>query len=236
MRHNCIVSIHQPNFFPWLGYFNKIAKSNCFIFLDNVQYERKNSGTWGNRVKFLIGGESKWITAPIQRNYKGTKKILNISFHESYPWRIKFHKSIILNYKNHLFFDKYIDFFEKLIFYESDNLSAFNINAIVELSKILKLKDIKFFKSSEFNLEKKSNELLIELVKKVDCDTYLSGGGDKDYLDESLFNKQNILVKKQNFTPLPYYQKSTEKFIPGLSIFDSIFNIGLDKTRNLIFK
>ena len=33
-----ILSVHQPQYIPWLGYFDEIDKSDCFVFLDNVQY------------------------------------------------------------------------------------------------------------------------------------------------------------------------------------------------------
>ncbi len=35
-----IVAIHQPHYLPWLGYFYKILKSNIFVFLNNVQFEK----------------------------------------------------------------------------------------------------------------------------------------------------------------------------------------------------
>ena len=48
-----IVAIHQPNFFPWLGYFDKINKSDIFIFLDDVQFPKKG-GNWTNRVQLMV--------------------------------------------------------------------------------------------------------------------------------------------------------------------------------------
>ena len=35
-----ICAIHQPNFFPWLGYFEKIWRADVFIFLNQVDYEK----------------------------------------------------------------------------------------------------------------------------------------------------------------------------------------------------
>ena len=35
-----IVSIHQPAYLPWIGYFNKIINSDIFVYLDTVQFQR----------------------------------------------------------------------------------------------------------------------------------------------------------------------------------------------------
>lgn len=62
-----VVGIHQPNFFPWLGYFNKIAKSNKFVFLDNVDFPKTGAGNLVNRVKILNNGNEKWLTMSINK-------------------------------------------------------------------------------------------------------------------------------------------------------------------------
>ena len=41
------ISICQPHFIPWIGYFKMIKDSSKIIFLDNVQYNRRS---WQNRT------------------------------------------------------------------------------------------------------------------------------------------------------------------------------------------
>ena len=55
------IGIHQPNYFPWVGYFHKIARVKKFIFLDNVQYSK---GSYINRVQLLLNDEVRWLTVP----------------------------------------------------------------------------------------------------------------------------------------------------------------------------
>ena len=43
-----IVSIRQPGYLPYMGFFKKIESSDIFVFLDDVQYVR---GEWENRNK-----------------------------------------------------------------------------------------------------------------------------------------------------------------------------------------
>lgn len=92
-----IVAIHQPNFFPWLGYFDKIARSDTFIFLDDVQYP-KTGGVWSNRVKMLVAGEPRWVTAPITRTFHGLAKINEIEWADDQTWRVKLIKTLAANY------------------------------------------------------------------------------------------------------------------------------------------
>ena len=69
-----VVAIHQPNFFPWLGFFNKVACSDVFILMDNVQFPKKG-GSWSNRVQLAINGQAAWVTMPVVRSFHGTRII-----------------------------------------------------------------------------------------------------------------------------------------------------------------
>jgi len=63
-----IVAIHQPHFFPWLGYLHRMARADAFVVLDHVQFERRN---YQNRTMIRMEGEARWLTAPvIQRSQK----------------------------------------------------------------------------------------------------------------------------------------------------------------------
>ena len=40
--------IHQPDFFPYLGFFHRLVKADLFIIFDHVQFVRRG---WHNRDK-----------------------------------------------------------------------------------------------------------------------------------------------------------------------------------------
>ena len=58
------LSIHQPNYLPWLGFFDKIKRSDIFVIFDNVQYPR-GKNHFGNRNKIKIPNKDKWLTVPV---------------------------------------------------------------------------------------------------------------------------------------------------------------------------
>ena len=69
-----IVSINQPAYLPWLGYFERIANSDLHIVLDHVQFE-KNSFTNRNKIRTKEGW--MWLSVPVKT--KGKFGELNIN-------------------------------------------------------------------------------------------------------------------------------------------------------------
>lgn len=231
---NKIVLIHQPNFFPWLGYFDKIVKADVFIFLDDVQFP-KNGGVWTNRVKMLISGGANWITAPIERNYSGTRKINEMHFLSSTPsWQIKIMKSLENSYKKHPFYDEIMPVIEPLLLNSDNNIAEFNIYAITEIANLLGLELGNFKRSSKIQTTESSNERLCQLTAAVGGSIYMCGGGAEGYQNESIFAQNGIKLEYQLYQHPIYQQKGQKEFVPGLSIIDAFMNLGLKGVAELI--
>ena len=143
-----IIGIHQPNFFPWFGYFLKIAKVNKFIFLDDAQTQKKG-GSYLNRTKININGEAKWLTAPIKR--KNGLQIINSTHYLNSSWRKNIINTLQMNYGKTPFFDENKKFICNLINYESNLISDYNVYIIKELCKILHI-STPLYLSSLYNI------------------------------------------------------------------------------------
>lgn len=146
---NKTVAIHQPNFFPWLGYFDKIARADIFLFFDDVQFP-KTGGAWSNRVKLLIGGEARWVTAAVARNFSGTRTIREMKFLADNLWRDKVLKGLVTNYRRHPFFTETINIIEPLLQNRESNVAEYNILAITRIAQSLNIDTTKFKRSSAF--------------------------------------------------------------------------------------
>ena len=227
-----IIAIHQPNFFPWLGYFNKIARCDCFVLLDNVQFSKKG-GTYTNRVKILIDKKDSWITVPVKRDYHGVKYIKDIEINNDSPWQKKMMNTIKINYCKFPCYSEVINLIENLITQATNSLSEFNINSISKLCEIWGYKQ-KLILGSNLECSGSSTELLISLTKAVNGNVYMCGAGAINYQDDSEFNKAGLNLIYQNFHHPTYSQNNLVNFISGLSIIDVLFCCGFSETKKLI--
>lgn len=232
---NKIVAIHQPNFFPWLGYFDKIFRADVFIFLDDVQFP-KTGGVWINRVKMCINGEERWLTAPVERSFHGTRNVNQMFFSRKEDWRAKMLKTLTIANRRAPYFDEAYSIIDPLIKHQEDNIAEFNIYAIKNLTALLGYSDIPLIRSSELSTKLLSNERLIDLTMLVGGKSYLCGGGAGGYQKDDLFQKAGISLIYQNFLHPTYIQFGQKDFVKGLSIVDALMHIGLEGVQVLMRK
>jgi len=227
-----LIAIHQPNFFPWLGYFAKIFQADTFIILDDVQYPRTNTGTWSNRVKMLLG-EPKWLTMPVKRSNSLLTTYKEIQISSATSWREKICKTLQTFYGKSLFFKEYFPLCEPLIYNPTSSLLTYNVQAIKGILNILQWKNDSLRMASEFTVTSQGTQRLIDLVKVAGGNAYLAGGGTGGYQEDHLFAEQGVYLRYQNFCH-PVYAQTGQQFVPGLSILDALFNIGSEQTKNLL--
>lgn len=220
-----LVAIHQPNFFPWLGYFDKIRRADALVFLDAVDYPRSGSGgmgSWCNRVRIHVQGEAKWITCPVKRMSLG-EPILDAVMDDDQKWRSRLLKTLDANYRRAPRFEATMQWLEPLILAPEPNLAAFNICVIQTITLRLGLEK-RFVRQSALAVEGRSTDLLASIVKAVGGDAYLAGGGAAGYQQDEVFEREGLRLVYQNFTPKPY--GDPERFIPGLSVIDYLMHDG----------
>ncbi|MBU1249444.1 MAG: WbqC family protein [Proteobacteria bacterium] len=228
------VAIHQPNFFPWLGYFTKIAQADVFVFLDQVDYPKSGSSmaSYSNRVKLNICGEAKWWGCPVVREF-GPQRICDVRIKDE-PWAKKKIQSLEQSYGKTACFRESIDIIREMIFLDEGLISAYNISNVRRLSELLGL-TCRFVLQSELDPEGSSSELLADIVKKVGGGIYLSGtGGAMEYQEEAVFAKAGIELAFRKYVAIPYSQNRAQAFMPGLSVLDAVMNLGWAETGRLL--
>jgi len=224
-----VVAIHQPNYAPWLGYFYKIARAQVFVFLDDVSYS-KNS--YINRVQIDGGGSPRWLTQPV--TYKFGEPISEVKLAQP-DWR-QSHLATLRNYYRDArafkaAWPRIATMYEVL---PEANLARTN-RALIEAIASEMAIATKFLASSDLDTSGLSaDDRLVAIVKTVaPGGRYLSGKGGASYQDPAKFRAAGIDLTYTEFAH-PVYEQRHPEFLPGLSVLDSIFNVGFADTAALI--
>ena len=130
------VAIHQPHYFPWLGYFDKMAKCDKFVLLDEVQFE-KNSQMIRNRV--LCDGNIKYIT--ISANTKGflNKPYSEILIKDKDVWSKNQLNALRNYYRKSAYFEEIYSMMEEFLNNDYQTLCEWTVNSILLVKNMLEI-------------------------------------------------------------------------------------------------
>lgn len=223
------VAAHQPNYVPWLGYFAKLASADIFIFLDDVQLPQGRSYVHRSRIHAQPDGV--WLSAPIRREER--QLIKDVRFADA-DWCRKHQATLFHTYRKAPFFDPVMTLVEGIYGTDTDSLAQFNMSAVTAIAGFLGL-SCRFELSSAFGVSQCSDDRLIELVKAVNGDTYLSGAGGQNYQHPEKFEAAGIRLCVREYRPRPYPQIQGG-FVSGLSVLDALFNLGPGAARLLTYE
>ena len=222
-----IVSIHQPNYMPWGGYFYKLLYSDFFIFLDDVQYS-KNSFT--NRVKLTTKKQDPWLSVPIKYSFGDNINQVKLAQED---WQVR-HLSKIKNiYSRTPYFKENWKDCENLFnTFTNTDLNYVNKKIILTIAKWLDI-CVNYKSSSDIENKKnlKAEDRLIDIIKQCGATKYLSGIGAKKYQNVDKFKLAKIKVMYSDYISIENKILESNKNIqPGTSILDLIFNLGREST------
>jgi hypothetical protein len=227
-----VVAVHQPNFLPWLGYFEKVARADVFVLLDDAQQQKKG-GSYTNRVQMLVSGRATWMTVPIDRSYHGVREIREIEIDESRPWRKKLLRSIEQSYRQARHFGDVFPLVRELIDRTDSSLAAYNEAGVRRLSEEIGIGGTEFALSSGLAVEGQATERLVELTRAVGGTAYLSGGGASGYQEEGAFNAAGLELRMLGFRH-PRYEQVGDGFVEGLSVVDALMSCGFVGVREML--
>lgn len=174
----CIVSIHQPNFFPHKAFFDKMKQSDVFVLMSEPQFEK---GGYQNR--FNIGDE--WYTMSVNAGLDPIKEKRYVNETDDF-------KKILQS------LPKYKHILHQFWIHIEISLSETNICIIEDIAELLEIKTpIKY----DYPTVLKGTERLVHICQNYGATKYLSGVSGKNYMDLSLFDKAGIEVIFQEPSP-----------------------------------
>lgn len=218
-----LITIHQPEFMPWAGFFNKIARADQFVILDSVKFQKNY---FDNRCRIKQNGEAKWVTVPVQGRDAGLP-IKDVLIADAGAWERKAFNAFFFNYGKAPFWKDHAAFLEALFAPGRwAKLAAMNEAIIEHVCHYLEL-PWRARRSSEMGVDSKGSQLVLDLCLKAGADSYLSGAFGRDYLDAKAFEDAGVKLIFQDYAP-PVYEQFNGPYVGPLSVFDMLLNLGRD--------
>jgi hypothetical protein len=168
-----IVAIHQPEHFPYMGFFQKMCNVDLFVILDNVKF-RKNYFQNRNKIRSRSGNDI-WLTVPVEKS-ADSKNICDVLATPDLNWRKKIVRTAQENLNVNL-----------SAIYDQEKLIDINMSSITWCMEKLKIKT-QIVMANSLNVSGSKSELLSNILRKIGATKYLSGPSGKDYLDLTLFD------------------------------------------------
>ena len=224
-----IVATHQPIFLPWPGLFFKAMKADCIVLLDDVQFPQGRA--WVNRNRLKNEQGELWLTVPVWKKGRGLQIIREVEICNETDWQRKHLQSIRQNYANAPYLKEYFPILETIYRENNRLLINFNLNIIKFIWDALALKT-ELYLQSELGVAGKGTELIINICKRLQADTYITFPIVEKHLDVLKMNQSGIQIKFTSFHP-PLYPQLWGEFIYNLSTLDMLLNCG-EKSRDII--
>jgi hypothetical protein len=226
------VGIHQPNYFPYQGYFYKMMHCDTFVFMDDVQFPQGRSFCYRNRIRTSNG--TMWISVPTRREKK-VVRISEVLIDNNQNWSEKHLRTFYHAYSRSPYFKAVFPLLEEALSASWEYLVQLNIHLIRVVCRYMGIeKSCKFIRMKDVDAKGKSTDLLIDICRRVGADTYVSGVTGKKYLEERKFEAAGLRLAYCVFNQPKYAQLWSGEFVPNLSILDLLFNCGPESKKTLL--
>lgn len=215
-----LVGIHQLHYLPWLRYFHKIARSDTFIVLDNIQYN-KNGHQNRNRIKTPQGPLT--LTVPVFDHF--AQPLDAVLIDNKRPWAKKHWRSIEQNYRRSPYFEAYAP--GLAAFYQEpwESLNELNRAMLHWFLEALAI-DTPLVYASGLQAPGEATDRLIQLIQAVQGTAYFTGAHAlQAYLDLGALESAGINLEIQQWHAIEYPQVHGP-FVSDLSIIDLLMMCG----------
>lgn len=229
-----IVTIHQPEHLPWLGFFNKLAKADVFVILDSVQFE-KNYFQNRNRIVGSNGVQYVGIPVNTSGHMEGTIATTQAATRSNPKWRNKYLSTIRQSYSRHPYFNEVFPIVEHTLNLPSDNICEINMAIFQAFSEKMGFFPT-YIRSSQMKASGMKSDLILNICQELNADTYIAGPSGRNYLNMQSFADAGIQVVFNDYHHPQYFQMRTAEFVPYMSSLDLFMNVGFEKGRQIIME
>jgi hypothetical protein len=229
-----IVSAHQPHYLPWIGYLAKVAASDLFVVMDDLQFEAQN---FQNRNRLKLNHGPAWLTVPLEHGGQQERicdKRIRHCAHGRHHWQWCHWETMRIHYGGARYWERYRPALEAVYQQSWSRLLDLNLHL---LRLHLEWLDIRtpLVLASELALTGQKTERITALCRAVSADVYLSGsGGSRGYLDVAELERAGVRVAWQSIRHPVYRQRYGGRgFVSHLAALDMLLNCGPDSKQLL---
>lgn len=208
--------VMQPYFFPYLGYFQLVAASSVFVFLDDTTFIK---GGWINRNRCLVQGKAHLFTVPLCAS-SSNRSIATTLVTEDFRWRSRLLRLLEQTYARAPLRDPVLELVEQVISTQRrsiGDLAAASVRAVcahVGLSTTWQ-------SSSEAHPAQGHTgaERIIDICRALRATRYVNAPGGRELYTSTEFARAGIELRFLRPT-LRAYAQTGGGFVSGLSIID----------------
>ncbi|GAB7527860.1 WbqC family protein [Pseudomonas sp. 3A(2025)] len=225
------IAMMQPYLFPYLGYFQLIARADVFILGDDLQFIRAG---WVNRNRILDNDQPRLLTFPVKKDHFGLP-IMQRRLADGFDIEATRLLNLIeQSYRKAPHFAQIMPLLERLIRFPQNNLALYAENALRELCAYLHI-TTPILRGSDLHLDtcRDKQDRVINIAHIFSATTFLNPIGGFELYDRDLFARNGLLLRFFTMKPVRYPQFG-ENFVESLSIIDVLMFNSVEQTRALL--
>jgi hypothetical protein len=224
------LTVLQPSYLPWLGYFDQMSKADVFVWYDDVQFDKHG---WRNRNRIKGPKGPLWLTVPVRHKGRTHQSINTVEIDNEKSWRRKHLLSVEQLYARAPFYAAAIPRLAHILNQQWGRLVDLSIATTEWLANEFVI-GTPLYRASQLGIEGDRSGRLINFCRHFQATHYISGDAAREYLDVSQFSAAGIEVVWHSYQH-PQYPQLHGDFVPYLSALDLLLNVG-PKAHKLFLK
>jgi hypothetical protein len=213
------LGIMQPYFFPYLGYFDLIHKTDRWIVFDTAQYIRHG---WVNRNRVLHPTSGwQYVTAPLQKHHRDAA-IKDVLVQDGRDWRDRLLAQLGHYSKKAPYFAATIGLVRDCLGDHELSLSRLNVAVLDKVCKFLQIPfRYEYFSEMKLNLGRidSPGDWALRISEALGASEYVNPPGGESLFDKAKFEAAGVRLTIQRFENMVYPCDGFD-FESALSIID----------------
>jgi hypothetical protein len=207
-----------------VGVLEQLRLADIFVHYDDVQFSK---GSFSNRVQIKTNSGVRWLTLPLQGLRLG-QRIDEVQINESKDWRRTHRDMLRQAYDKAPYRDDMLKLVDLVFSTASANLSEITRRSMLVLGDYFSIgSDMKIYDAAELGVPGHGSQRVLDIVKLLGGDTYITGHGGKNYLDHKAFERQGVEICYMDYKCTPYPQLHGD-FTPFVTALDLVANCGVE--------